>query len=162
LAVGREARRAAGPRREEDRPDREAGQHRLHTRAAEDAERQDHAPPPTRRGGEPAAGRHDDARRPDGRERDPGAGGRGLDGRGVNPQPGCNLVASFAVMVDHVVIVVQENHTTDNYFRGLAPYGGNVATDWPLSPNPPAHDQPHDRRAYFEWLTGATHGAHAQ
>jgi hypothetical protein len=64
--------------------------------------------------------------------------------------------------VEHVVIVVQENHTTDNYFRGLAPYGGNVASDWPLSPNPPAHDQPHDRHAYFRWLTGATRGVHAQ
>jgi phospholipase C len=33
--------------------------------------------------------------------------------------------------VKRVVIIVQENHTVDNYFRGLAPYGGNVATDWP-------------------------------
>jgi len=65
-------------------------------------------------------------------------------------------------LVEHVVILVQENHTTDNYFRALAPYGGNVASDWPLSPNPPAHDQPHDRHAYFEWLTGKTGGAHAQ
>jgi hypothetical protein len=65
-------------------------------------------------------------------------------------------------LIEHLVIVVQENHTTDNYFRGLAPYGGNVAADWPLSPNPPAHDQPHDRHAYFRWLTGVTSGAHAQ
>ena len=36
----------------------------------EDAERQDHAPAPARRGGEPAARRHDDARRSHGRERD--------------------------------------------------------------------------------------------
>jgi hypothetical protein len=57
---------------------------------------------------------------------------------------------------------VQENHTTDNYLRGLAPYGANVASDWPLSPNPPAHDQPHDRHAYFEWLTGKSTGTHAQ
>jgi phospholipase C len=64
--------------------------------------------------------------------------------------------------VEHVVICVQENHTTDNYFRGLAPYGANVATDWPLTPNPPAHDQPHDRHAYFQWLTGASTGEHAQ
>jgi phospholipase C len=64
--------------------------------------------------------------------------------------------------VEHVVIVVQENHTTDNYFRGLAPYGANVASDWPLSPNPPAHDQPHDRHAYFEWLTGKSSGTHTQ
>jgi hypothetical protein len=62
----------------------------------------------------------------------------------------------------HVVILVQENHTVDNYFRGLAPYGANVATDWPLTPNPPAHDQPHDRHAYYEWLTGAGTAEHAQ
>ena len=64
--------------------------------------------------------------------------------------------------IERVVILVQENHTTDNYFRGLAPYGGAVASDWPLSPNPPAKDQVHDRHAYFEWLTGASTGAHVQ
>jgi len=31
-----------------------------------------------------------------------------------------------------------------------------------LTPNPPAHDQPHDRHAYFQWLTGASTGAHSQ
>ena len=64
--------------------------------------------------------------------------------------------------VKRVVIMVQENHTTDNYFRGLAPYGGAVADDWPIAPNPPAQDQPHDRRAYFDWLTGASTGVHLQ
>lgn len=64
--------------------------------------------------------------------------------------------------VKRVVIMVQENHTVDNYFRGLAPYGANVVTDWPLSPNPPARDQSHDRHAYFDWLTGASTGAHVQ
>jgi hypothetical protein len=59
------------------------------------------------------------------------------------------------------VILVQENHTVDNYFRSLAPYGANVASDWPLSPNPPASDHPHDREAYFKWLTGAG-AAHSQ
>jgi hypothetical protein len=54
----------------------------------------------------------------------------------------------------HVVIVVHENHTTDNYFGLLAAYGANVASGWPISPNPPARDHPHDRRAYFLWLTG--------
>ena len=33
--------------------------------------------------------------------------------------------------VKRVVVMVQENHTTDNYFRGLAAYGANVATGWP-------------------------------
>jgi hypothetical protein len=60
------------------------------------------------------------------------------------------------------VILVQENHTTDNYFRSMAAYGANVVADWPLSPNPPAHDQPHDRHAYFQWLTHAIAGEHSQ
>src|ERR1700757_3600807 len=64
--------------------------------------------------------------------------------------------------VARVVIMVQENHTTDNYFRGLAPYGAAVATDWPIAANPPASDNPHDRKAYFEWLTGASTGQHVQ
>jgi hypothetical protein len=64
--------------------------------------------------------------------------------------------------VARVVIMVQENHTTDNYFRGLAPYGADVATDWPIAANPPASDNPHDRKAYFEWLTGASTGEHVQ
>jgi len=29
--------------------------------------------------------------------------------------------------------MIQENHTTDNYFRDLAPWGANVATGWPTS-----------------------------
>ena len=57
-------------------------------------------------------------------------------------------------LAQRVVIMVQENHTTDNYFRGLAAYGANVATRWPLSPNPPLADHPHDRRAYFDWVRG--------
>ena len=71
--LGREARGAAQPRRAEDRPDREAGEHRLHARAAEDAQRQDHAPAAARRRREPAARRHDHAGRPDGRRRAPRA-----------------------------------------------------------------------------------------
>ena len=67
---------------------------------------------------------------------------------------------SLAIM--RVVVMVQENHTVDSYFRGLAPYGGNVATDWPLAVNPPTTDQPHDRHAYYEWLTGASTGTHVQ
>jgi hypothetical protein len=64
--------------------------------------------------------------------------------------------------VKRVVIMVQENHTTDNYFGGLAPYGANVATGWPVSPNPPAKDQPHDRHAYQRWLDKKITGAHVQ
>jgi phospholipase C len=54
--------------------------------------------------------------------------------------------------IEHVVVLVQENHTMDHYFSGLAPYGVNVATGWPRTPNPPGHDQPHDRHAYYRWL----------
>src|SRR5689334_4236954 len=46
--------------------------------------------------------------------------------------------------VDQVVVLVQENHTTDNYFSGLAPWGANVAAGWPVQPNPATSDQPHD------------------
>lgn len=60
----------------------------------------------------------------------------------------------MAALVGRAVIIVHENHTVDNYFRGLAPYGANVAGNWPLSPNPPVADHPHDRRAYFDWLSG--------
>ncbi|HSP38873.1 MAG TPA: alkaline phosphatase family protein [Frankiaceae bacterium] len=67
----------------------------------------------------------------------------------------------------HVVIFVQENHTTDNYFRWMRGFGANVAADWPPSPNPPAADHPHDRHAYQRWLTaqqsgGATPAQHLQ
>jgi hypothetical protein len=68
----------------------------------------------------------------------------------------------MATNVERVVIMVQENHTTDNYFRGLAPFGGAVVSDWPIAANPPAADQPHDRHAYFEWLTGAGTATHNQ
>ena len=55
--------------------------------------------------------------------------------------------------------MIQENHTVDNYFRGLAAWGANVATGWPTCVNPPpqppfsASYPPHHRRAYFDWLT---------
>ena len=58
--------------------------------------------------------------------------------------------------------MIQENHTTDNYFRDLSPWGANVATGWPTSANPPPQPPfspyypPHDRRAYFTWLTKGT------
>ena len=58
----------------------------------------------------------------------------------------------MATTVDHVVVFVQENHTTDNYFASMAAWGANVATGWPLQPNPPAHDQAHTRAAYAKWL----------
>ena len=61
--VGRDARGAPQPRRGQDRRDREAGQHRLHARAPEDALGQDHAPAAARRGREPRDRRHHHAGR---------------------------------------------------------------------------------------------------
>lgn len=55
--------------------------------------------------------------------------------------------------IERVVVFVQENHTVDNYFRDLAAYGANVVSDWPVTPTPPVNDPPHDRHAYFRWLT---------
>ena len=72
------------------------------------------------------------------------------------------MADTAASTVKRVVIMVQENHTVDNYFRGLAPWGANVATDWPITPNPPAADQPHDRSAYFTWLSGDGTATHSQ
>jgi len=57
-----------------------------------------------------------------------------------------------AASVGHVVVFVQENHTTDNCFRSMRAWGANVAADWPTQPNPPAKDQPHNRAAYAKWL----------
>jgi phospholipase C len=51
------------------------------------------------------------------------------------------ILGSMASTVQHVIIFVQENHTTDNYFRSMRAWGANVATGWPLQPNPPARDQ---------------------
>ncbi|MCA1695709.1 MAG: hypothetical protein LC749_13825 [Actinobacteria bacterium] len=58
----------------------------------------------------------------------------------------------MTVAVGHVVVFVQENHTTDNYFRSMRAWGANVANDWPVQPNPPATDHPHNRAAYAKWL----------
>jgi hypothetical protein len=58
--------------------------------------------------------------------------------------------------------MIQENHTIDNYFRGLAPWGANVITGRPTLKNPPpqppfsAGYPPHHRRAYFDWLMNGT------
>jgi hypothetical protein len=62
-------------------------------------------------------------------------------------------------VVTRVVIMVQENHTTDHYFRSMRAFGANVATDGPISPNPPTDNPPHDRHAYFRWLTAQQSGA---
>ncbi len=45
-----------------------------------------------------------------------------------------------AKSVQHIVVFVQKNHTTDNYFRSMRAWGANVADDWPRTPNPPARN----------------------
>ena len=58
--------------------------------------------------------------------------------------------------LDHVVILVKENHTFDNYF-GTFP--GANGTTLPRSPNPPPSDPPHTHAA---WLTRSTTSVRAQ
>ena len=66
--------------------------------------------------------------------------------------PVAGTVGVMAKTVDRVIVLTQENHTTDNYFSSLRAWGANVATGWPVQPNPPAHDQAHNRAAYAKWL----------
>ena len=75
---------------------------------------------------------------------------------GSTGSPSSGSEVTLRTRVKHVVVFVQENHTTDNYFGGLRPYGANVAADWPEQPNPPEADQPHDRKAYARWLQSGT------
>ncbi len=76
--------------------DREAGEHRLHAGAAQDPLGEDHASPAPRRRGAPAAGGHDDAGRPCGRERDRRACGRRRPGRRLDLVPFHTGIATVA------------------------------------------------------------------
>ncbi len=55
--------------------------------------------------------------------------------------------------IEHVVIIVKENHTFDNYF-GTYP-GANGDAALAHAPDPPAADPPHDHAAWLERATGA-------
>ncbi len=55
--------------------------------------------------------------------------------------------------IDHVVIIVKENHTFDNYF-GTFP-GANGDPSLAHAPDPPASDPPHDHAAWLERVTSA-------
>src|ERR1700681_1780077 len=61
--------------------------------------------------------------------------------------------------VNHVVVFVQENHTTDSYFLSIAAWGANVATGWPTATNPPAKGQSHDTQASPRWLPAQQAGS---
>lgn len=65
----------------------------------------------------------------------------------------------MSARVGHVVVFVQENHTTDNYFPSMRAWGANVATGWPAQANPPARDQNHTRAAYAKWLHAQAAGS---
>ncbi|HEX4646695.1 MAG TPA: alkaline phosphatase family protein [Verrucomicrobiae bacterium] len=54
--------------------------------------------------------------------------------------------------IEHVVIIIKENHTFDNYF-GTFP-GANGVT-LPAASDPPPHDQPHDHAAWLDSAKGA-------
>ncbi len=54
--------------------------------------------------------------------------------------------------IDHVVIIIKENHTFDNYF-GTFP-GANGVT-LPPAADPPPKDQPHDHAAWLNRAKGA-------
>jgi phospholipase C len=54
--------------------------------------------------------------------------------------------------IDHVVIIVKENHTFDNYF-GTFPGANGAAL--PHAPDPPPHDPPHDHAAWLRRAQGA-------
>ncbi len=58
--------------------------------------------------------------------------------------------------IDHVVIIVKENHAFDNYF-GTFP--GAIGATMPRSPNPPPHDPDHRHEA---WLSRKTTAARQQ
>jgi len=59
--------------------------------------------------------------------------------------------------IEHVVIIVKENHAFDNYFGRFPGADGDPAL--PLAPDPPLSDNPHDHQA---WLNRATVAARQQ
>ncbi len=54
--------------------------------------------------------------------------------------------------IQHVIIIVKENHTFDNYF-GAFPGAEGIALDH--APNPPSHDPRHDHVAWLNADNGA-------
>ena len=56
--------------------------------------------------------------------------------------------------IQHVVIIVKENHAFDNYFGRFPDADGDPSLA--LAPDPPLADQPHDHAAWLKRATGAT------
>jgi len=67
-------------------------------------------------------------------KRQPGGSGSGKGGAAAGP-------------IEHVVLIIKENHSFDNYFGTLR--GANGVT-LPRSANPPTKDPPHN---HAHWLT---------
>ncbi len=59
--------------------------------------------------------------------------------------------------IEHVVIIVKENHTFDNYFGKFTGANGDTSLD--PAPDPPAFDPPHDHKA---WLARAANAVRQQ
>ena len=53
-----------------------------------------------------------------------------------------------------IVVLIQENKTTDFYFPSLAAWGADVKSGGPLLQAPPDHDQPHDRSSWVHARMG--------
>src|SRR5437660_11057319 len=62
--------------------------------------------------------------------------------------------------IQHVVIIVKENHAFDNYF-GRFPGADGDAT-LALAPDPPSSDHPHDHASWLKRATGATRAQYAE
>jgi phospholipase C len=62
--------------------------------------------------------------------------------------------------ISHVVLIIKENHTFDNYF-GKFPGADGDATLAPAK-DPPPSDHPHDHRAWLKRATGAAREQYAE
>jgi phospholipase C len=60
----------------------------------------------------------------------------------------------MATPIEHVVIIVKENHTFDNYFGSFA---GANGVQLAHAANPPATDPPHDHASWMQRANDATH-----
>jgi phospholipase C len=62
--------------------------------------------------------------------------------------------------IQHVVIIIKENHAFDNYF-GRFP-GADGDPNLPLAADPPSSDHPHDHAAWLKRATGAAKQQYTQ
>src|SRR5437879_2409041 len=80
---------------------------------------------------------------------------------GPSPKPGpAPAPKPSSGSIQHVVIIVKENHAFDNYF-GRFPRADGDAT-LALAPDPPSSDHPHDHASWLKRATGATREQYAE